>query len=174
MALARADGQPWASIAEATEHTAEIMYGKQADAVEAILARAWDEGFDAGEQDVWDHREKGSFDTPCIRNPYRAPKTPDPGGAPDREAGESLDQRQGDQPPADSTLPGQVSALAAVRRGRRAIDDFNRGHMETGALLMRLAVSLHLAETALAGPDDATRSGGQIGTMTDPYRGGAR
>lgn len=39
LALARADGQPWASIAESTEHTAEMMYGKQADAVMEILAR---------------------------------------------------------------------------------------------------------------------------------------
>lgn len=31
--LAKADGQPWASLADASKHTAEIMYGKQADAV---------------------------------------------------------------------------------------------------------------------------------------------
>ena len=36
LALARADGQPWASIAEATPHTAEVMYGRQADAIEAL------------------------------------------------------------------------------------------------------------------------------------------
>lgn len=36
LALARADGQDWASIADASLHTAEIMYGKQADAVLAL------------------------------------------------------------------------------------------------------------------------------------------
>lgn len=40
LALARADGQTWTSIIDATEHTAEMMYGKQADAIEAIVARA--------------------------------------------------------------------------------------------------------------------------------------
>lgn len=40
LALARADGQPWGSIAEATPHTAEMMYGKQADAVLALLPEA--------------------------------------------------------------------------------------------------------------------------------------
>ena len=40
IALAQADGQPWGSIAEATEHTAEMMYGKQADAVEQIIVAA--------------------------------------------------------------------------------------------------------------------------------------
>lgn len=37
LALARADGQPWASIVGGTEHTAEYMYGAQADAVLAWL-----------------------------------------------------------------------------------------------------------------------------------------
>ena len=37
LALSRADGQFWESIAEATPHTANIMYGKQADAVLALL-----------------------------------------------------------------------------------------------------------------------------------------
>ena len=40
LALARGDGQPWQSIAEASRHTAEVMYGKQADAVLAEL-REW-------------------------------------------------------------------------------------------------------------------------------------
>ena len=34
-----------------------------------LLARIWDEGFDAGERDVWEH-EHGSYDDPCIPNPY--------------------------------------------------------------------------------------------------------
>ena len=34
-------------------------------------AEAWDEGFDAGERDVFEH-ERTSFDTPCITNPDRA------------------------------------------------------------------------------------------------------
>jgi hypothetical protein len=33
-------------------------------------AEKWDEGFDAGERDVMQHGA-GSFDTPCIPNPYR-------------------------------------------------------------------------------------------------------
>lgn len=32
------------------------------------LARAWDEGFEAGERDVMQHE---SWDEPCIENPYR-------------------------------------------------------------------------------------------------------
>ena len=39
--------------------------------VAAAHADAWDEGFDAGERDVFEH-ERGSYDSPCIRNPYRA------------------------------------------------------------------------------------------------------
>jgi hypothetical protein len=42
MTLARADGQPWRDIAEATQHAAEIMYGEQADAVLAWLAEQFD------------------------------------------------------------------------------------------------------------------------------------
>lgn len=38
LALARADGQFWESIAEASEHTAEVMYGAMADAAQGILA----------------------------------------------------------------------------------------------------------------------------------------
>jgi hypothetical protein len=32
------------------------------------LSKAWDEGFNAGEIDVWQHE---TFDEPCISNPYR-------------------------------------------------------------------------------------------------------
>ena len=35
MALAAGDGQAWTNIADATRHTAEMMYGKQADALAA-------------------------------------------------------------------------------------------------------------------------------------------
>ena len=38
LALARADGQVWESIIEASEHTAETKYGNQADAMEALFA----------------------------------------------------------------------------------------------------------------------------------------
>lgn len=38
LALALADGQQWHDWANADEHTAEMMYGKQADAVETMLA----------------------------------------------------------------------------------------------------------------------------------------
>lgn len=38
MALAQGDGQPWIDLAAATPHAAEMMYGKQAD---AILASDW-------------------------------------------------------------------------------------------------------------------------------------
>lgn len=33
-------------------------------------AAIWDEGFDAGERDVFEHEIAG-FDEPCIQNPYR-------------------------------------------------------------------------------------------------------
>lgn len=39
-------------------------------AMREIEAEAWDRGFDAGEADVFLH-ERGSFDDPCIQNPYR-------------------------------------------------------------------------------------------------------
>lgn len=39
-------------------------------AVLPLLIEAWDEGFDAGERDVFEHEHNG-FDTPCIQNPYR-------------------------------------------------------------------------------------------------------
>ena len=34
----------------------------------SVKSAAWDEGFDAGERDVFEHE---TFDEPCIRNPYR-------------------------------------------------------------------------------------------------------
>lgn len=37
----------------------------------AVKAEAWDEGFDAGESDVWQHENsKAGWDGPCIKNPY--------------------------------------------------------------------------------------------------------
>lgn len=36
-------------------------------AIEALLAEAWEEGFDAGERDVMEHV---TFDEPCVPNPY--------------------------------------------------------------------------------------------------------
>ena len=39
LTLARADGQEWESIADASLHTAEIMYGAQATAVLAVVRR---------------------------------------------------------------------------------------------------------------------------------------
>ncbi len=38
LALALADGQPWHDWTYTNEHTAEMMYGKQAEAIEAIVA----------------------------------------------------------------------------------------------------------------------------------------
>lgn len=34
----------------------------------SVKAKVWDEGFDAGERDVFEHE---TFDEPCIKNPYR-------------------------------------------------------------------------------------------------------
>lgn len=40
--------------------------------VRLIRAEAWDEGFDAGERDVWNHEQAGwRNDDPCVTNPYR-------------------------------------------------------------------------------------------------------
>lgn len=39
LALARADGQPWANMAEANRHTAEQMYGAQAEAALGIFRK---------------------------------------------------------------------------------------------------------------------------------------
>lgn len=35
-------------------------------------ARAWAEGFDAGERDVWDHERSRDYDRPCVTNPYKS------------------------------------------------------------------------------------------------------
>lgn len=82
LTLARADGQDWESIADASLHTAEIMYGAQATAVldlwpgrsEAVVKReAWDEGAKA----AWESSGEGwngeyPPDTKHdVRNPYR-------------------------------------------------------------------------------------------------------
>lgn len=46
-----------------------------ADRLPAMLAKAWEEGFDAGERDVMDHERDGwREDSPCIPNPYREPR----------------------------------------------------------------------------------------------------
>lgn len=34
-------------------------------------AQAWEEGFIAGERDVWMHQETDDWNSPCIKNPYR-------------------------------------------------------------------------------------------------------
>ena len=39
-------------------------------ALETVAADIWAQGFDAGERDVWEH-EHGSYDDPCIPNPYK-------------------------------------------------------------------------------------------------------
>ena len=39
-----------------------------ADYTRAVKAEAWDEGFDAAERDVMQHK---TWDEPCIENPYR-------------------------------------------------------------------------------------------------------
>lgn len=61
-----------------SEHTTEKDAGRIADLccghltcqnlVREAMAQAWDEGFDAGERDVFEHE---TFDEPCIVNPYR-------------------------------------------------------------------------------------------------------
>lgn len=42
-----------------------------ADSVRELQAQAWDEGFDAGEQDVHEHELTHWDDSDCIQNPYR-------------------------------------------------------------------------------------------------------
>jgi hypothetical protein len=37
-----------------------------------LKAEAWDEGFNAGERDVFEHEDLGDWESECIRNPYRA------------------------------------------------------------------------------------------------------
>lgn len=53
-------------------------YGEQLQAahdaeIRRIKAEAWDEGFDAGEQDVFEHFTNDDWEKPhaCIQNPYR-------------------------------------------------------------------------------------------------------
>lgn len=36
-----------------------------------VKAQAWDEGFDAGERDVFEHELTHWDDSDCIQNPYR-------------------------------------------------------------------------------------------------------
>ncbi|MBN6777416.1 hypothetical protein JRG19_02475 [Pseudoclavibacter alba] len=38
-----------------------------------VASRAWDEGFDAGEQDAWDAADRPDHE--CARNPYREETT---------------------------------------------------------------------------------------------------
>lgn len=46
--------------------------GEEFDAwLQSVKADAWDEGFEAGERDVFEH-ERTSYDEPCIKNPYRS------------------------------------------------------------------------------------------------------
>ena len=42
-----------------------------AEAVMFFVAAAWDEGFNAGQQDVMRHQATGDWDSECIRNPYK-------------------------------------------------------------------------------------------------------
>lgn len=43
---------------------------RESERVGDRLASAWDEGFDAGERDVFMHNEEG-WDAECVANPYR-------------------------------------------------------------------------------------------------------
>lgn len=52
--------------------------------VGAMVAQAWEEGFDAGERDVWEHEQAGWPDKqPCIPNPYRTAPIPPGSGRDD-------------------------------------------------------------------------------------------
>lgn len=43
--------------------------------LQSVRAKAWYEGFDAGEQDVWEHEHHpDGFDSDCIKNPYEVEK----------------------------------------------------------------------------------------------------
>lgn len=53
---------------EAAAAAFDAMY---AEVVRKSLEAGWDEGFDAGEQDVFEHDIHGTFDTACIQNPHR-------------------------------------------------------------------------------------------------------
>ena len=65
-------------------------------------------------------------------------------------------------------LLDEDTCRAAAHVMRKAADRRHR-HWRTAKALRVVADALEAAPT-----DDATRSGGQIGTMTDPYRGGAK
>lgn len=56
---------------EAAAAAFDAMY---AEATRRASEAAWDEGFDAGERDVFAH-EMAGFDEPCIQNPYRKEST---------------------------------------------------------------------------------------------------
>lgn len=39
--------------------------------LQSVKAKAWAEGFDAGEKDVWQHEHaEDGWDADCIKNPY--------------------------------------------------------------------------------------------------------
>lgn len=37
-----------------------------------LMSQAWEEGFQAGEQDVFEHEHTGDWDSECIKNPYKS------------------------------------------------------------------------------------------------------
>lgn len=55
----------WSTVVEEAVARERSDVDREAD---LIRAEAWDEGFDAGEQDYASHK---TFDEPCIPNPYR-------------------------------------------------------------------------------------------------------
>lgn len=54
-----------AFIASSGEHNAEFDRW-----LNKVKRQAWEEGFDAGERDVFEH-EKHNYENPCIENPYK-------------------------------------------------------------------------------------------------------
>lgn len=54
-----------AFIASKGEHNAEFDRW-----LNEVKSQAWDEGFEAGERDVFEH-EKHNYENPCIENPYK-------------------------------------------------------------------------------------------------------
>ncbi len=62
LALAQADGQAWKTIAEASEHTGEMMYGKQADAMIRLMFTAGLEAVDAAHREERGHRDWRAVD----------------------------------------------------------------------------------------------------------------
>jgi hypothetical protein len=76
------DVDKWLAIYEQDDNVFwETSCGHHMNIIDELIWRlnearavAWDEGFDAGERDVWMHEEKndwGRVDTKCIPNPYR-------------------------------------------------------------------------------------------------------